>query len=158
PNRRPLMHEEDSKQSSPPPASLEALALRVAELERELTASRRGIRARFGRGGKFWLIAGAMGALLGIGSVARYALSQSTCAQVLPAPMTTFCSGTPAIASQVNGNFKQLADWTAAKVGTLSDPNVTVAGTLTEQKDVKVAGALDFGANVRQMITLWNPG
>jgi hypothetical protein len=78
--------------------------------------------------------------------------------------MTTFCSGTPAVASQVNGNFKQVVDWTAAKVGTMSDPNVTaagnvtVAGNLTEQKDVTVAGGVNFGASMRQMVTLWNPG
>src|SRR5262245_52662146 len=117
------MHEGDSKQSIPPPASLEALTLRVAELERELAASRRGIWARSGRRGTLWLAAGAVGALLGIGSFTRYALSQTGCTKVLPDPMTTFCRDTPAIASQVNGNFKQVVDWTAAKVGTISDPN-----------------------------------
>src|SRR4051812_42686412 len=112
------MQDEGKLQSGADHASLQALTQRVLDLEREIAASRRGVWARFGRGGKFWLVAGGLGALFGIGSFAQRALSQANCTKVLPDPLTTFCANTPASASQVNGNFKQVVDWTAAKVGT----------------------------------------
>jgi hypothetical protein len=68
------------------------------------------------------------------------------CTQTLPAPLVTFCPDDPALASQINGNFQQLATWLQTKTGTLTDgtlsnANITATGTLTSVGSVRGAAS-----------------
>lgn len=59
------------------------------------------------------------------------ALAQAACSQTLPSPLVTLCADTPAVASEVNGNFQQLVSWVQQKVGTVGNANISTAGTLS---------------------------
>jgi len=76
----------------------------------------------------------AAAALVGT-SLAGVALSQSS---AFPIVLTQFQANTPAVASQVNGNFtalksaiEALKTWSESKLGTSTDRNVTIAGKLS---------------------------
>lgn len=99
------------------------LKQRVVELE-----GRRRVRAR-------WLAAAVV-------VVASAAFGQ----------LTVFTADSPAIASEVNGNFNQLKTWLEQKVGTVGSANVNVTGTTTlaattVNGNLLVTGSLrsDFG-------------
>jgi hypothetical protein len=80
---------------------VEVLKQRLAEVERQ-----RQFRAR-------WLVASVL-------VVASVAFGQ----------LTVFNADSPAVASQVNGNFNQLRTWLEQKVGAAGSANVSVTGTL----------------------------
>ena len=46
------------------------------------------------------------------------------------AQLVTFSANTPAIATQVNGNFQQLRTWLEQKVGPVGTDNITTSGTI----------------------------
>lgn len=86
------------------------------------------------------------------------AFAAGTCTQFLPAPLVTFCVNEPAVASEVNGNFKTLADAVIARTGSLSAvapvqyPNLTFAtatnsavGSVTTNNTVVVEGRDNVG-------------
>lgn len=80
----------------------------------------------------------------------------ATCTQTLPAPMVTFCPDNPALASQVNGNFQQLATWVAAKTGTITDANLT-AQAVTAQSVTSVGAVRAMAVNGTSGLNLtWN--
>jgi hypothetical protein len=54
-----------------------------------------------------------------------------TVASVAFAQLTVFTPDTPAMASEVNGNFTQLKTWLEQKVGAVGSPNVAITGTTT---------------------------
>ncbi len=65
----------------------------------------------------------------------RPAWAAAGCAQFLPSPLKTFCSNTPALADEVNANFKALTDALSARTGTFS----------TTSKDITTTGSLSVG-------------
>jgi len=87
--------------------------------------------------------ASTIAAVLAIIAWPESASSQVACTQTLPSPMTTFCADTPALASEVNGNFQQLVSWTEQKVGGFGSNNIDVTGTLS------------YGSSLRQMENYW---
>jgi hypothetical protein len=64
--------------------------------------------------------------------------------------LTTFQPNTPAIASELTGNFNQLYDWINQKVGTPGSPDVTITGNTV------LGGALtvDGGTGIRGDLTV----
>src|SRR4051812_30496 len=90
-----------------PGVDLDSVLARLADLEQRVLVHEAAARSRrrFARGAAG---VSALGAVLALGSWTHQALSQATCTQTLPAPLTTFCANTPAIAKPVNDNFKQL--------------------------------------------------
>lgn len=95
----------------------------------------RGERARsmrVGRATRRAALAVTATVVIGIGfSASHTAWAQSACASTLPSPLVTFCPDSPALASNVNGNFQQVVNWVQEKVGTVGTPNVTMTGSLT---------------------------
>ena len=66
------------------------------------------------------LIAKALVAVLAVGTLVagvQEARAWGGCAKTLPDPLKTFCAGDPALANDINGNFKALVDWLTPKVG-----------------------------------------
>ena len=78
-----------------------------------------------------------------LGGGARELLASGVCVQTLPSPLTTFCSGDPALAKDVNDNFKTLATWMKQKVGTVGSPDVTVTGAANVTGLMSAKGGLD---------------
>lgn len=48
----------------------------------------------------------------------------------MPSPLTVFCPDQPAVARELNTNFKQLTDWAIQKTGALGTPNITTTGAI----------------------------
>jgi hypothetical protein len=104
---------------------LEALHVRVAQLERALAIQSRSPRRRPA------LIALAVVVVgVAIPMWAGRALA-GTCSNILPASMVTLCADEPALAGELNGNFAQVLSFISQKVGPVGSADVTVTGTLT---------------------------
>ena len=127
------------------------------------------------------LSAASLAALLVAPWLISPAWAQATCAQTLPAPLTTFCPDSPALATQVNGNFQAVANWISNKAGpltssTITTPGLTVSGAsslanvtvsgasslanvsvsgASSLANVSVSGAESFGSSTRQMLNLF---
>lgn len=76
--------------------------------------------------------------------VATRAAAAGTCAQTLPAPLSTMCADEPATATEVNGNFGQMVRWVEEKTGPIGDGGI-VTNTLRVNGATTV-GALTTGA------------
>ncbi len=94
----------------------------------------------------------ALVAVIAVGSLVagvQEARAWGSCAGLLePYGLKTFCAGNPALASDINGNFQALAKDLEAKVGTVTDPNVTVKSNLavTGTAPMPFQDALDAAA------------
>ncbi len=136
-------------------------SLEGLELSREL-ARRDLAHARRVRRGGLALAFGA-GLVLGVIGLSAPAVAQVVCAQTLPSPLTTFCPDTPALASQVNGNFQGLVNMLTAKAGPLSAPNAVTTSGLTVNGPSALgatsvtSGALDFGQRGGSLVNLFSP-
>jgi hypothetical protein len=141
------------------PSSSMSLEDQVATLTEGMRDLRRQQRESRRRSRNVRFVAGAAVLLIG-GLWGRRALSQSSpCSPLLPAGMKTFCPNTPAVATEVNGNLKQLYDWLSQKVGTPGSPDVTVTGNLTVNGTIsapqaKLAGSLSVGTAVQAHASL----
>lgn len=132
-------------------ASPEAIAaehgVTVAELERWRALFIAGARtSQPRRDRRRALLAAAFITAGALGLVGREAWA-ATCTQTLPSPLTTFCVDSPAIASQVNGNFQGVLDEVRNKVGAYGSANVVVGNgaataTLTVPGATTLNGAL----------------
>ena len=120
-----------------------ALKHGVSEAEvrewRRMMADGLTLQPRRRRTARWVIFAAVVAALLG----STLAVGQSTCTQTLPAPLTTFCPNSPALASQANANFQQLVNWSRQKLGTEGDANINNTG------------GIYFGNTTRQMVNLW---
>jgi hypothetical protein len=66
------------------------------------------------------------------------------CAQTLPAPLVTFCSGGPALAQEINANFLQTAAWMAAKMGRPGDKAFQVPDCIKYQVNGSASGGVAY--------------
>ncbi len=89
--------------------------------------------------------AGLFGAGLVASGLASLPALAQVCTQTLPSPLATLCADTPALASDVNGNFQQLVTWVQQKVGTVGSPNVTTTGSVSGAS-VTSTGTVTAGA------------
>ena len=85
--------------------------------------------------------------------VATRAAAAGTCAQTLPAPLSTMCSDEPATANDVNANFGQVVRWVEEKTGPVGDGGIVtnalrVNGALTASGATTV-GSLTVNGNLR---------
>jgi transposase-like protein len=94
-------------------------------------------------------VAATMCVAVAIGAwVTQPAWAQAVCTQTLPSPLKTFCPDSPALASEVNGNFSTVAGWLSTKTGTLGSQDIAT-------RDVTLSGTLNFGSASRQMLNLY---
>ena len=122
---------------------LELISLIEGEITAATLASRHGVteqeilswRAAFVGGMK----AGAAGATLSRRPRARWLAALAVVGTVAFAQLTTFTPDSPALASEVNGNFATLKTWLEQKVGTVGTNNITTAGSMS-------AGSVSAGA------------
>lgn len=126
-------------------ASAEAIAaehgLTVAELERARAIFIAGARGAQGRQSlRGTIVAAAVIVAGALGLVSREAWA-ANCAQTLPSPLTTFCAGEPAKASEMNGNFEGVLTEVRNKVGPYGGSNVLIGGSLA------VAGNANLNGN-----------
>ena len=102
------------------------LQQRVNQLEQMLHETRKGLeQQRHTRSS----LAKALVAVVVLGSAVvgvRETLAWGGCSQTLPSPLKTFCAGDPALAADINGNFKAVADWLVPKVGKFGDTAAAV--------------------------------
>ena len=120
----------------------EAELARDVEVVRSLAAHRRSRRRRAG-----WVV-GTLGALaMGVG-FAGSALAAGNCAQTVPAPLVTFCSNTPALASEVNDNFRILAESLVAKVGAIGAPVAIGAGGVNSSGPISTTAGVSTNGTV----------
>ena len=122
------------------------LQQRVKQLERLLADTRQGLeRQRQTR----TQIAKALVAVVAVGSlvaVVQEARAWGGCNQFLSSyGLKTFCAGDPALASDINGNFKTLVDWLEPKLGPLSAGTVSAGGSFVGNGQYLTAIA---GANI----------
>lgn len=93
---------------------------------RASTAGRRSLERR----GTSRRLLGAAAVLL-VALVSKQALA-GLCGQVtLPAGLATMCPNSPAVAADLNSNFKQLTDWMVTKTGALGDANIVTTGNIS---------------------------
>ena len=101
----------------------------------------------------------ALVAVIAVGSLVagvQEARAWGACAGLLePYGLKTFCAGNPALASDINGNFQALAKDLEAKVGTVTDANVTVKSNLAVTGTTTLTGKLtaNGGAAVTGVLT-----
>ncbi len=102
------------------------LQQRVNQLEQMLHETRKGLeQQRHTRSS----LAKALVAVVVLGSAVvgvRETLAWGGCSQTLPSPLKTFCAGDPALAADINGNFKAVADWLVPKVGKFGTADAAV--------------------------------
>lgn len=103
---------------------LELVALTKVALAQSPSPVRRPMQAR-------WLVAAAM-------VVAGLSFAQ----------LTTFTADTPALATEVNGNFNQLRTWLEQKVGTVNSANVAITGTSTFAGPAAFQGGASVGGGL----------
>ncbi len=107
------------------------LQQRVNQLEQMLHETRKGLeRQRHTRG----RLAKTLVAVVVLGSAVvgvRETLAWGGCSQTLPSPLKTFCAGDPALAADINGNFKAVVDWLVPKVGAFGTPGASTAAVFT---------------------------
>jgi len=107
------------------------LQQRVKQLEQLLADTRQGLeRQRQTR----TQIAKALVAVLAVGTLVagvQEARAWGGCAKTLPDPLKTFCAGDPALANDINGNFKAVVDWLEPKVGTFGKPGGSTVAVFT---------------------------
>ncbi len=119
------------------------LQQRVNQLEQLLADTRQGLEPQRQTRAR---IAKALVAVLAVGSLVagvQEARAWGGCNQFLSSyGLTTFCAGDPALATDINGNFQVLAKDLEAKVGTVTDPNVTVKSNLAVTGTTTVTGKL----------------
>ena len=81
----------------------------------------------------------------------RAAWAAGTCAQTLPAPLTTFCPNDPALATDMNANLQALASSLILKTGSLTGNTVTTPAGATINGQLKVNSStsmpIDFFGN-----------
>ena len=110
------------------------LEARLVMVEQQLLGERQARQARQARKLRDGRIAKALAAVVAVGSLVagvQEARAWGGCSQFLSGyGLKTFCAGDPALASDINGNFQVLAKDLEAKVGTVTDPNVTVKSNL----------------------------
>ena len=125
---------------------LELIALIEGEVTTATLASRHGVseqeilgwRAAFVGGMK----AGAAGAIPPRRPRARWFAALAVVGTVAFAQLTTFSANSPALASEVNGNFATLKTWLEQKVGPVTTNNITTTGSVTAGASVSTAGDL----------------
>ncbi len=66
-----------------------------------------------------------MGALAVVAALVPATVRAGNCAALLPAPLATFCSDEPALASEMNANLKYLADNLIGRTGPIGGSNST---------------------------------
>lgn len=116
---------------------LQGLQALYAELDR-----RRARRART-------VAALAGGAVLLV--VAGRALAAGPCTQTLPAPLSTLCADSPALATELNDNFATLRNWILAPPGPVSGTaSIAAATSLSAGTDVVATGLVKAGFNGSQ--------
>ena len=94
----------------------------------ERRQQRRSVRTRFIAVGA--VAAGVAGLIAFAGLPAAAAGAACGGAEVaLTSPLFTFCANTPALASSVNANFRQLVAWVEAKVGTVGNDKISTTGS-----------------------------
>jgi hypothetical protein len=127
----------------------QSLLPRLELLERELRRERQ-TRGR---------IAKALVAVLAVGTlvaVVQEARAWGGCNQFLSTyGLKTFCAGDPALAADINSNFQALAKDLEAKVGTVTDANVTVKSNAAVTGTTTLTGKLTAtgGAAVTGVLT-----
>ena len=121
----------------------EELEARLVLIERQLLGERQARQARKLRDGR---IAKVLAIVVAVGSLVagvQEARAWGGCTQFLSSyGLKTFCAGDPALATDINGNFQVLAKDLEAKVGTVTDPNVTVKSNLAVTGTTTVTGKL----------------
>lgn len=101
-----------------------------------------GVRAANAPHRRPWLAATVLAASVALVVAALGARTAwaAGCASTLPAPLTTFCAGEPAVASVVNGNFAAVITGLVQKVGAFGVADVTV-GTPGQNANLNVNGS-----------------
>lgn len=90
-------------------------------------------------------VAATAALLVTVGVASRTAWA-GNCASTLPAPLVTLCADEPALATEVNGNFRQLVTWLEAKVGSVAS-NAITAGTINAGA-ISTTGAVTVGTTL----------
>ena len=95
----------------------------------ERRQQRRSVRTRFIAVGA---VAAGVAGLIAFAGLPASAAGATACggAEVaLTSPLFTFCANTPALAKDVNTNFRQLVAWVEAKVGTVGNGTISTTGS-----------------------------
>ncbi len=97
------------------------LQARIDKLEADLIAERQFRHVREQQAARTQARAvKSLVAVIAVGSLVagiQEARAWGGCAKTLPDPLKTFCAGDPALANDINGNFRALVDWLTPKVG-----------------------------------------
>jgi hypothetical protein len=111
-----------------------------------------GLEARTAPASRRWLTRVGAGALVvGVAALGTQAWA-ATCTQTLTSPLVTLCPNSPALATDVNGNFGQLVTWIQGKVGTvgvngISASSIAATGSITAGGGLGTSGNLSVSGN-----------
>ena len=114
---------------------LELIALIEGEITAATLASRHGVSEQEILGWRVAFVGGMKAASSGVvvprRPRARWFAALAVVGTVAFAQLTTFSPNSPALASEVNGNFTTLRTWLEQKVGTVGTNNITTAGSVS---------------------------
>jgi hypothetical protein len=129
-------------------------AARLGASERDVERARRKFLRR-ARGPSRLIRAAMVASFAAALFVARNGLA-GTCATLLPSPLITMCPDEPALASELNGNFNNLAQALINRTGALDPLTSTPSPNITQASGGQLRAA-DGTIDVHSNVTVANP-